>query len=185
MNQGADTLGEIRQSFRPKMANIGAGTVLGLALLVGGISLSVFLARRHDPKPLDTDDRIAKYAIIGVLGVGAPLCGIALLSWMKRLASHSVTMHDNGFSYIYGGSTENCPWAEVDKINEVFTAEQLKVLKIPGASIKNIDRGFVVHRKDGKQFRFTVNSIDSIPRLADCLEEARDKHRIPWERIER
>lgn len=184
MNQTADDLGEVRQTFRPKMANIGAGAVLGLVLLVGGIAVAVFFAQRREPRRLDTGDRIAKYAILGVLGVGAPLGGIALLVWMKRLASHRVTVCENGFSYVYGGATDVCPWTEVAKIQELFTQEQLKVLKVPGASIKNVDRSFMVHRRDGKQFSFTVNSIDDIPRLAECLEEARERHGIPWEQIE-
>src|SRR5215217_684329 len=108
MTQDANNLGEVRHTFRPKMANIAAGTILGIALLLGGIAVAIFLARRHDPKPLDIGNRIAKYAIIGVLGVGAPVGGIALLAWMKRLAAHQVTVHDKGFSFVYAGSTDNC-----------------------------------------------------------------------------
>ncbi len=184
MNPGVESLGEIRHTFRPKMANIVAGAILGLALLVGGISLAVYVVRRPDPKPLDTGNRIGKYAIIGMLGIGAPVGGIALLVWMKRLAAHRVTVHEHGFSYVYAGTTEICLWTEVAKIDEVFTEEQLKVLKLPGAAIKNVDHSFVVHRKDGKEFAFTVNSIDSIPRLTECLEAARDKHNLAWQRIQ-
>ena len=184
MSESSSSLGNVRQTFRPKPANIVAGTIIGLALVLGGISLAVFLAQRQERKPLDTADRIGKYAIMGGLMVVAPVGGIALLWWMKRLSTHRVTVFDNGFTYVDRGATEACPWAEVDKINEILTFEQLKVLKVPGASIKNLDRSFVVRRSDGKEFRFTVNSVDSIPRLAACLEEARERHGINWERVE-
>jgi len=120
----------------------------------------------------------------GGLMVVAPLGGIALLGWMKRLSTHRVTVFDNGFTYFDRGETEACPWEEVDKINEILTHEQLKVLKVPGASIKNLDRSFTVRRNDGREFRFTVNSVDNIPRLAECLEDARARHGIDWERLE-
>jgi hypothetical protein len=186
MNKDKDIeeLGVLCDTFRPKIANICAGSILGLALIVGGISFAVFFTQRRDPRPLDTKDQIAKYVLIGVIGVGAPIGGIALLAWMKRLASHRVTVHENGFSFVYTGSTEICKWEELVKINEVFTQEQLKVLKIPGAVIKNIDRSFVLCRKDGKDFNFDVNSIDNIPRFAECLKEVSDKHGITWERVE-
>jgi hypothetical protein len=184
MTKGVEDLGEIRETFRPKMANIGAGFIIGLGLLVGGITVASFIVKQQDSKPLHMGDRISKYALAGLLGVGAPIGGIALLVSMKRLASHRVTVHERGFSYTKAGSIEICPWSEIEKISEALTHEQLQVFKIPGAAIKNIDRSFALHRNDGKVFNFTVNSIDSIPRFAECLEEARDKFSIPWERIE-
>lgn len=184
MNHLAGDLGEIRRTFRPKMANVIAGAIIGLTLLIGGISLALVLAQQDETKPLDMGDRIAKYVLLAVLGIGAPTGGIALLLRMKRLASHRVTVHADGFTFAYAGSTDTCPWSELEKIEEVFTEEQLKVLKVPGAVLKNLDRSFVLYRKDGKEFHFTVNSIDSIPRFAACLEAARDQFGIRWERVE-
>lgn len=180
----ADALGAVRRTFQPKLANIWAGIVIGIVLIVGGLSAAAFLAMRQDPRPLEMGDRIAKYGFIGFLGVAAPIGGIALLVWMRRLGAHRVTIFENGFSYLYGGMTEICHWRNVAKIDEVFTEEQLQVLKLPGASIKNRDRSFVVHRKDGKAYSFTVNSVDSIPRLAELFDEAREKHGIDWECVE-
>src|SRR5262245_56313493 len=65
MNSTSSDLGEIRETFRPQLANICAGAILGLALLVGGTSAALYFALRDDPKPLrDTGDYIAKYVII-------------------------------------------------------------------------------------------------------------------------
>jgi len=164
------------------MANLIAGTILGLGLIIGSISLDVFLARWDDQRPHGPEDKIAKYVLLTMIGVIPPAIGIALLYWMKRLGSHRVTVHENGFSYVYAGSTEICLWTELEKIQEMFIDEELTVLKIPGGTIKKTDRFFVLRRHDGKEFRFTINSIDSIPRLAKCLEDARDRFEIPWER---
>jgi hypothetical protein len=178
-------LGNVRHTFRPKMADIIAGTILGVVLVAGNIALATYLIRRPDPRPLDTGNRVAKYVLIliGVIGFVAPLGGLALLLGMKRLASHRVTVFDGGFVYDYAGKDQICPWTDVSEIRELFTHEELKVLKLPGAAIKNVNRSFVVCRKDGAQYSFTVNSIDSIPKLAEFLESARDEYGIPWEQI--
>lgn len=183
MTTQSENLGQLKQVFKPKMANIIAGAILGLGLLIGGISLAVFMIRRDEPRQLDTGDKIAKYGFIALVGIGGPLGGLGLLYWMKLLASHRVTVYENGFSYTYGSVEDICTWTEVKKVSEVFTQEQMKVLKVPGASIKNLDRSFIVHRKDGKKFDFNVNSIDSVRRFADCLKQASQQHNIAWEKI--
>ena len=185
MDNTSEVLGQVRRTFRAKRSNIIAGAILGLGLLVGGIALAVFIIQSPDRKPdIELSDKIAKYVIAGLMGLGAPLGGACLLWWVKNLATHRVELCENGFSYFYGGVMELCSWSETAKIQEVFTEEQMKVLKVPGAAIKNIDRSFIVHRQDGKTFRFTVNSIDSIPFLAQELEQAASKHGIEWEEIQ-
>jgi hypothetical protein len=184
MNSDANSLGEIYRTFQPRIANIAAGAIIGAALVIGGFSGAAYLGLRDDPKPLDTSGRIAKYAIIALLGIAAPVGGVALILWMKRLATHRVVVCEQGFTYLYGGIEETCRWNDVEKISEVFTEEELKILKVPGASLHNTDRSFVVKRKDGREFCFNVNSIDSIPLLANCLQDARAKHGIPWEQIQ-
>ena len=185
MNQDARALGKVRHSFRPKMTNIAAGAIIGIGLVVLGIIILFGIGRKPNRKPIvDTSDRIAEYAIIGMMGVLPPLGGIALLVWMKRLASHRVDICENGFSYTYRGDTRSCPWTEVKVINEIFTQERLQVLKVPGAAIKTVDRSFLVTRNDGEHFSFSVNSNNSILQLAQFLTEARDKYSIPWQRVE-
>jgi hypothetical protein len=183
MDSNAESLGTLRQEFKPKLSNVVAGSIIGLVLLVGGISLAVFMIRRPDTRQLETGDKIAKYGFIAFAGILGPLGGFGLLYWMKQLASHRVSVHENGFSYAYGGENELCHWSDVTKVSEVFTEEELKVLKVPGAKIKNLDRSFVVHRKDGKTFNFSVNSIDSMRRFADLLKQASRKHNIAWEQV--
>ena len=75
METVAESLGELQRTFRPKMANIIAGAIIGIGLIVGGIAFTLFFTRRPDPRPLSTGDRIAKYALIGLIGAGAPLGG--------------------------------------------------------------------------------------------------------------
>lgn len=184
MNAPADNSPETEATFRPKMSNIIAGAIIGLGLLLGGISVAAVIVQRPDRPNLETADRVGKYVLIGMLGLGGPIAGITLLVWMKRLASHRVTVHSDGFTFIESGSTETCRWDELRKIEEIFTKEEMRVLKVPGASIKNIDRSFVLYRDDGHEFRFTVNTIDSIPKFARILEQARDRFQIKWERVE-
>lgn len=184
MTSSADSLGEVQCVFRPKKANIIAGVIIGLLLILGGISAATLIAVQRDPPHQALGDKIGKYVCIGLLGILLPAGGIPLLLWMKRLASHRVVIFEHGFSYGYVDHAEICPWADIEKVDEVFTKEELKILKLPGASLKNIDRSFVVHRKDGKEFPFSVNTVDSIPRLIECFEKAREKHDFPWQQIQ-
>jgi predicted Zn-ribbon and HTH transcriptional regulator len=184
MSKPLDSLGEVRHTFKPKMANIFAGVIIGLLLIVGGLSLAIFLTVREDPKPLDDKNRIAKYAFIAALGIVAPIGGVALLVRMKSFLTHRVTLHDEGFRYALGRRDDAYLWSDVRKISEIFTHEQLKVLKVPGASLRNIDQRLQISVRNGKDCGFTVNSIDDVPRFAQCLKAISEKRSIPWERIE-
>jgi hypothetical protein len=177
-------LGEVEETYRPGIANLAAGTVIGLGLIVGGLMLACWLLFRQDPIPLGDGDRIAKYGLILAIGSLAPLAGIALVTWMKRLFSHRVLWAENGLGYVYRGFIEICAWDHIDEIREVLTHESLKVLKIPGASIKNIDRTLIVKRDDGKEFSFTVNSVKRLNRLAQRLKSLSIDRKIPWQIVE-
>lgn len=184
MSSEPESLGDVRETFQPKLANIIAGSIVGLIFIAAGLTFAVGLALREDQQPLKQSDQIAKYFLIGLLGLTGPIGGSAMLWWMKRLAAHRVVVRDAGFVYIYGGTEEVCPWQQVTRINEIFTQEQLKLLKVPGASIKRIDRSFSVIRADGKEFGFTVNSVNDLPRFGELLEAASQAHNIPWEQVE-
>lgn len=175
-------MGAPRESFRPKRANIAAGFILGFALILGGVSGAAYLLLRDDPKPVQAmSDWIAKYVIIAGLGLAVPALGVALVVWMKRLISHEVTFCENGLIYQYAGATDVVPWLEIAKITEVFTQESLKVLKVPGGSITNVDRSIVILRNDGKEFYFNVNSIQNLVPFAAQLKDASDRHQLRWE----
>lgn len=177
-------LGEIKDTFQPAKENLIAGIIGGIALIIGGLAVGYYLLEREDPRPVEGKDRFFKYAIIATVGGLAPLGGIVLLVWMKRLLSHRVVVGANGFAYVYRGSTETCLWDQIAEIREVLTHESVRILKIPGGALKNIDRSLIVWRKDGKEFRFTVNTIKGVGRLANHFAEARDKYGIPWQQVE-
>jgi hypothetical protein len=180
-----EDLGEQQSLFRPKRTNIGAGLVLSVACGIAGVCLAKYILQRPDPKPLrDRGDVIAKYALISLFGGVCPVGGLVLFVWMIRLAGHRVTVSEKGFSYLYRGSAQVVPWVHVAKIQEVFTEQEIKIIKVPGTGFTRIDRSFVVQRKDGKEFRFTANSINDIPKFASLLHDASEKQSIPWEQIQ-
>lgn len=183
-SQDATALGSVRDTFQAGRANIVAGVILGIALIVGGILAALYLMDKEPPPQQSKGDRIGKYVLMLGLGVGAPIGGLVMLIWMKRLFGHRVLVGDNGIAYIYRGRTEIILWEQIAGVREVYTHESMKILKIPGASIRNIDRSLVIHRKDGKEFHFTVNSIKGVGRFADHLQAASQKHSLPWQTIE-
>ena len=103
---------------------------------------------------------------------------------MKGLATHRVTVFESGFTYFTRGEELECRWADVLKVVEILTDEQLKVLKVPGAAIRNLDRRFAVHRNDGEVFSFSVNSVDKMRLFSSLLESAAKTYNLTWERVE-
>jgi len=81
-------LGKLHRVFRPKKANLIAGVILGLLLMIGGVAAAIGLSFRASQQAPSAGEKILVYGLIGILGVLLPLCGVALLVWMKRLFSH-------------------------------------------------------------------------------------------------
>jgi hypothetical protein len=177
-------LGPVRDTFRPNFANLAAGIILGSGLVIGGLLLGLYVAPGDALKPQKWTGWIELYGPMVLLGGLPMLGGFALLVWVKRLFSHQVVVCENGLVYVYRGVEESCPRDQLVEIREVFTEESLKILKVPGAAITNIDRTLLVWRKDGKSFSFDVNPIKGLSRLAEHLAEASVKHGIPWQRVE-
>lgn len=182
----AETLGAVKREFKPDLSNLIAGVILGLGMIFGGIAAAVYLAGRDDPKPLAAGETALKYGVIGLLGLGVPCGGAILLYWMKQLLSHKVIIHEHGFVYDYGNEHEVCFWDDAAEINETLTHEDLKVLKVPGGRIKNVDRSLRVVRKDGKEFVFTVNSLSKhgVGMVRAFLQTAQSDFGIPWHQVE-
>jgi hypothetical protein len=180
-----DSLGAERDTFRPRRGKIIAGSILGFAAAAGGVAVAVLIVRSDAFHHGATRDRVV--AILGMTfaGLGGPLIGALLLSWMRNLFHHRVTVFDQGFEYEYRDEVETCRWSDIDHVDEIVTEEELKALKTPGASPKNADRSLVVHRSDGNEFRFDASSIDRFPEFATYLEAARDQRGVKWNVVER
>lgn len=184
-NKTIAALSDIRDIFTPSRPNLIAGIICGIALIVGGLVYGIGLATKDDNRPLEDSSRIAKYVLVAGFAGAAPIAGIVLLVWMRRLLSHQVMVGELGFAFDYRGRTEICLWNQTAEIREVLKLERLRVLNVPGATIKSIDRSFVVKRVDGREFRFTSNTIKRINRFGTCLEEASKAHAIPWRQVEK
>jgi hypothetical protein len=177
-------LGHDREVFRPKLRNILAGIVLGLFMIAVGIVVPALILKVKDRQDMRPGDYVAKFAGFAGFAIVLPLSGAAMLVWMNRLRRHRVIVGEHGLACIYRGREHVFLWPEIREIREVFTHESIQVLHVLGASVKNLDRSFVVERKDGFDFRLTVNFVGDLPRLAERLEEASDLHEIPWKQLE-
>ncbi len=185
MTDGFAALGDELRTFRPTMSNMVAGAILGVGMIGGGIAGAVYVYRMPIAAGGNFEDQVGKFLVLAFLGLGMPLLGIFFLRFVKHLAAHRVKMYRNGFAYIDRGKTELCPWTEVAEFQEVFTEEQLKLLELPGARLKRIDRSFGVVRKDGKRFEFGSNNVDNVADLAAYFEGARDRYGIAWKQVEK
>ncbi len=184
MHTDAESLGKLEETFKPSLANVAAGVILGLGLVIGGIALAVYIALKPAGPNETSGDHFAKYAIMAVGGLLLPLMGGALVFGMRELAAHRVLLHEHGFQYLSGKSVDVCHWQDVTEIREVFTHEELKVAKLPGAKIKQVSRSFVVLRSDGKEFGFDGNSINRLTHFGEWLKYASGQFEIPWREVE-
>ena len=140
--------GQALHSFSPRFTNLCAGYILGFAFCLGGGMGAAFSIKRCLVTPNSLISTCVEVAIAVAVLVG----GLFLTWWVIRYASHRVTIHEYGFTYTFWRTTEIVRWGNVVQIDEVFTKQELPILKIPGVGLKCLDISFVVHQADGKKF---------------------------------
>lgn len=175
-------IGDVQATYRPDWRNPAAGVAIAILLIVGGVAAATWGATRVDPQPLSGTDRVAKYFLVAVLGIGAPIGGLALLRWAIGTLRHRVVIGEKGLAYVLGGYAHVCTWDRVLAIEERTFHESLPILKIPGAALKRTARILILHRSDGKDFTFTVNTISYLNGLAVHLASISREHGIRWDR---
>ena len=168
------------RAFGPSRKNLVAGLVLGLVLIVVGLTVGYWMYGAVDNLPRKISDRIALYGMTAVCGLLVPLGGVALILWSMRSFSRCLWLCENGLAYVYRGYAELCPWDAIQEIREELTEEPLHILHLPGAAIHRIARSLVVQRDDGEEFPSTANTVKHLDAIITRLRVLSHTHGIPW-----
>jgi hypothetical protein len=174
-------VGNVTHTFQPGRANVLAGYVLGILMIIGGLYLVRFPLRAVQVQAIQ--DRIGAFVFVIVFGL-LPVGGLAMLVWINRLGSRRVLFGSKGVACAHRHHADICLWEHAAEIREVFTHYSIPLLKFPGAAIRRVAYRLAVQRTDGKTLWFTPDSVRNLPELARRLREVSDRNGIPWRREE-
>lgn len=190
--QRDSALGDLIEGFRPSSANIVAGMVISIALMIGGALAIVlplrqaYLARWH--LPFEVDKGWCWLAVGGFALIGAILVvvGAFLARFCKGLLSRRVELRENGFRYCSRQSIDDVPWTDVSLVQETNRHERPPILKGPAKLLipKVISTNYSVLTVAGKKYHFDGNSVKAIKRFGVLLRAEAYRLSISWETIE-
>jgi hypothetical protein len=188
-------LGEPIEVFRPGVASIFAGFILGFLFCTGATALFWFIIRQiylsgADLPFLTPEDKGSiswGVAGIGLLtAVGLSLGGI-VFGWITwDLLSRQVELCVNGFRYFTRGCVEEVLWMDVASIRQTVCYEKPPLLKGPAKVLlpKLATSTYDVVTKNGKEYSFNGDSVKRFKKFVGLLREQAEKSGIPWEKVQ-
>jgi hypothetical protein len=187
-------VGEPIEVFRPGVASIFAGFILGLLFCGGAAALFSFIIREIDLAGgdlplLDSDKGSISWAVAGLVlltAVGLSLAGLAFTYIAWSLIARRVEFCANGFRYFTKGSVEEVSWAGVASIRQTVIYEKPPLLKGPAKALlpKMASSTYDVVTKSGKEYSFNGDSVKRFKKFIGLLREQAEKSGIPWEKLE-
>jgi hypothetical protein len=170
--------GGAREEFRPSTANLIAGIIIGLLLIVGGLVLAVgSLYMYLSPKGSELQSTILGVAV----GFGLVGCGVLFIYLMWRLFAYRLVVCPRGFVRQVRKDIHSCLWDDIASVTETVTTDHLplngaaKLIPPMGKS-----RTYEIRRKDGLEFSFTSDTVKRLGRFAKIVREEVDRRGIPW-----
>jgi hypothetical protein len=182
-------LGTPEEVFRPSLANLVAGYIIGALLAFGGAATVVAVLHQSvlggKDMPLWPKDKEPSWFALGIfflLGLGLLAGAWFLVNWVRGLFSFRVLFCRDGFAQVYRDKVDTCRWDEVEHVEERVIQEHFP-LKGPArhAVPMGKSRHYFVRRRDGVEFGFDGNSVKRIGRLGKLLQQHASEHDIPWE----
>lgn len=184
-----DQIGEIRKEFKPGLDNLIAGVIIGVLLVAGGCALiylplnGVIEAEGHLPWWVDKGWCWGAVALIGALGIGLIVGGVALILWMRSLVSFRVRVGQAGLSIAERKAERFVAWGDIVSIEETHLHERPPILKgvAKYALPKLTSRSYVLNLREGEPFGFDGNTVKGHNNLAEMIRAETDPRNIPWE----
>jgi hypothetical protein len=107
--------GGTREAFRPSIANLIAGVIIGLLLIGGGLAfISGFLYLYLRPEGNDLQTTLFGLAV----GIVLIASGILFIYVMKRMFSYRLVVCTRGFIRQVGRDTDCCQWEDIASVTE-------------------------------------------------------------------
>jgi len=154
-----ERLGTPTLTFKPSLANMVAGLILGFLLAGSGATGGVAMLIHGRSLAATFPAPVAGTILLVLVLLGLALSGIALLVWATRTLSLRVLVCPAGIIRVYRGRAVGCCW---DQIREVKVVELTVGKDRP-------DRTCTVRREDGLTFVFTTNRVAHLSRLIKAI----------------
>jgi hypothetical protein len=167
-----------REEFRPSTANLIAGVIIGLLLIVGGLGFAVGCLYLYlSPKGSDLQSTLLSVAV----GLALVACGVLFIYVMWRLFAYRLVVCPRGFVRQVRQDIDSCLWDDIASVTEIVTTDHLP---LKGAA-KHLapmgkSRNYEIRRKDGLEFSFGPDTIKRLGRFAKIVREEVDRRGIPW-----
>lgn len=175
-------------TFRPAMANIVAGIIIGLLMIAGGGTILGFSIREAivngSKMEWFADNGQCLAAVFGFMAIGLVLAGggAGLIIWVRGLALFRVVVADRGFFCAKRNDVEIFDWDNIASVQESVQQEYFPLKGVAKyAAPMGKSRSFVVRRKDGVEFPFDGNTVKKLSTLAKIIELNVRQRGIPWE----
>jgi hypothetical protein len=188
VNEQVRRLGTPTQTFKPGLANLIAGIIVGLVMMaVSGPALVAFIrmAMQSDPKLSVAENKLVSaigFGLGGIFGLGLALGGIALIYWVRGMFSFRLYVCPEGFYYTHRGNVHVFRWEEIERVVETITQEYLPLKGIAKYAAPPVERrSYVIRRRDGFEFGFGPNSIRKSVTLGNCIRNEVTPRNIRWD----
>ena len=173
-------IGTVEQVFFPSRANALAGAIIAIGSFVGGPWAGWSLSKIPPRQPSDRIPGIMLSVGIPILGV---LAGVffAYVAW--DIVRRRVLIGSDGFADVSSGRARMRLWTDVVQFREEFTAESVKVLKVPGANYHTTNRALVIRCADASEYSFNKITVPKLDQLKAILLRIATERNIPWKEI--
>jgi hypothetical protein len=170
--------GGTREAFRPSIANLIAGVIIGLLLIGGGLAfISGFLYLYLRPEGNDLQTTLFGLAV----GIVLIASGILFIYVMKRMFSYRLVVCTRGFIRQVGRDTDCCQWEDIASVTEEVKTDHLPLQGVAKyAAPVGKSRSYTIRRKDGEEFLFDLDTIKRLGRFGKMVREEAEKRGIPW-----
>lgn len=184
-------VGNVQQRFRPNVANAFAAVVFGVAASGGSVALFIFtvrsIVRAGGDLPFFAEKGMAWLSVALCILLSFVLLGIGIFCfWMARLiVRRQIYFCDEGIWYSDGPKVRAFPWSEVIVIEETVISEGLPLA--PTAAkllIKTKSSAFLIRRRDGEEFRFSVHDTAKVDQLIALLQQQAEARHLYWRTVE-
>lgn len=173
-------VGAIKRIFKPGVANLSAGIILGLLFIGGGVfGLLAATKAVIDNRGVFPQGQVGwNWASVGatwIASIAAIPGGVALIKWMRRLMSLRVEVGELGLRITEREGTHAILWDDIEIIEEHHDFERRKYGLPPRLSQK-----FNVISRGEEPFFFEENAIKGHLQLAEMIKAETHRRSIPW-----
>lgn len=185
-------LGSRLAEFKPMLANVVAGFILGsltLILATAIIRYPLVVADQADwnlPYWSSTGLNWGAFALAMGAGFAIGLVGIGFWRSARMLVGYRVIVHENGFHRRLKGRWEVVLWTDLYHVRETITHERPPILEYPARLLlpKVASRSFTAYALDGGQYTFDGDDIRAIDGFGRLLRERAAMASLNWDVVE-